>query len=158
MFTGDSSGDFLARAMYEHGFASSPTSRQRDDGHRLTEAYITAVVRCAPPDNKPSPSETSNCLPYLMAELKLLGDLCVVVALGKFAWDGVWAALRDLEVDLPVPRVPFGHGAECTLRHPFDQARALRLIVSYHPSRQNTNTGKLTSQMLGDIFSRCREL
>jgi uracil-DNA glycosylase family 4 len=157
MFTGDSSGDFLARAMHDQGFAALPTSRCRDDGQRLLDAYITAVVRCAPPDNKPLPEETRNCLPYLEAELRLLPTVRVILALGRFAWEGVWAALRNAGVERPSPRPSFGHGVQCSLPHPFCRRETLSLFASYHPSRQNTNTGRLTPSMLQSVLARCRE-
>lgn len=157
MFTGDSSGDFLARVMHECGFAEQPFSRQCGDGQKLRGAYLTAVVRCAPPLNRPSAMEKRNCLPFLEEELRLLREVAVIICLGKFAWDGVWEALSNIGALLPRPRVSFGHGKECCLRHPlFD--RELYLLSSYHPSRQNTNTGKLTTEMFRQVFARAREI
>ena len=145
VFTGDSSGDWLYEALHRFGFASQPVSRSRDDGLRLTDCYIAAAARCAPPGNKPTPQEFANCRPYLEAEIRLLEKTEVVVALGRLALDQ-W--LRAV----PSPRPPFAHGAETQL--PDGKV----LITSYHPSRQNTNTGKLTRVMWHAIFRRAREL
>jgi uracil-DNA glycosylase family 4 len=147
MFTGDRSGDFLYDALYQTGFASQPTSTNRDDGLRLHDCYITAAVRCAPPDNKPSPEETKNCAPYLQQELQLLRRVKVVVVLGRFAFD---AYLRQR----PMPGAKFGHGS---ITHPAD-SRPPVLMASYHPSQQNTFTGKLTMAMLVDVFRKAREI
>jgi uracil-DNA glycosylase len=144
MFTGDSSGDWLARAMHETGFASMPTSRSRDDGLVLKGAYITAAVRCAPPDNKPLPSELANCSQYLVSELQLLKNAKVVLALGKIGFDAYCKAIG-------VKGLAFGHGA----RH---NVGGKVLLASYHPSRQNTNTGKLTWQMWIRIFRMAKAL
>jgi uracil-DNA glycosylase family 4 len=146
MFTGDSSGDWLARAMHETGFANIPTSQHKDDGLVLKGAYITAAVRCAPPDNKPLASEISSCSQYLAAELKILDNVKVVLALGRIAFDAYCkvAALKGLK---------FRHGAYYAIS---GQGRKLGLIASYHPSRQNTNTGRLTWQMWLDIFKRAK--
>ena len=140
MFTGDRSGDFLYRAMYESGFASQPESRARGDGQKLTGAYITAAVRCAPPDNKPLPEEFRNCRPYLERELDLLKNLRVVVALGKLAFDAYLTILRDRGVIRSRAAFAFGHGRE----HAIAPGQPV-LLASYHPSQQNTSTGKLTS-------------
>ncbi len=144
MFTGDGSGDWLARAMHATGFASIPTSRSRDDGLTLDDAYITAAVRCAPPGNKPLPSELANCSQYLLAELKLLENVRVVLALGRIGFDAYCraAGLKGLA---------FGHGARY-------EVSGKTLLASYHPSRQNTNTGKLTWQMWLRIFETVREI
>jgi len=144
MFTGDSSGDWLARAMHATGFANMPTSRSKDDGLALNDAYITAAVRCAPPDNKPLPSELANCSQYLLAEMKLLENVTVVLALGKIAFDAYCraAGLKGLS---------FGHGAR------FEVGGKI-LLSSYHPSRQNTNTGKLTWEMWFRIFETVRSM
>ncbi len=139
MFTGDSSGDWLARAMHETGFASIPTSRSKDDGLVLKDAYITAAVRCAPPGNKPLPSELQNCSQYLVSELKLLHNVKVVLALGKIGFDAYCRAVG-------AKGLAFGHGA----RYQIDGRKTL--LASYHPSRQNTNTGKLTWPMWLRIF------
>ena len=153
MFTGDRSGDFLYRALYESGFASQPESRARGDGQKLTGAYITAAVRCAPPDNKPLPEEFRNCRPYLERELDLLKNLRVVVALGKLAFDAYLTILRDRGVIRSRAAFAFGHGREHTIA-PGQPV----LLASYHPSQQNTSTGKLTSPMLGDVFQRARAI
>jgi uracil-DNA glycosylase family 4 len=151
VFTGDRSGDWLYGALHRGGFANQPASEHREDGLRLRDAYVTAVVRCAPPANRPTPVERDNCLPYLVEELELLGSARVLIALGAFAWDGALRALRDLGHAVPRPRPRFGHGAEAKLG-PFV------LLGSYHPSQQNTFTGKLTEPMLDDVFARAREL
>lgn len=150
VFTGDRSGDFLFRALYENGFASQPNSVSRDDGMKLQDAYITAVVRCAPPDNKPLPSEFRNCRPYLERELDLLKNLRVVVALGRIAFDTYLAILRDRGVIRSRSEYSFGHDREYGL--------SPVLISSYHPSQQNTSTGKLTAEMLHAVFARARRL
>jgi uracil-DNA glycosylase len=145
VFTGDRSGDWLFAAMHRAGLASQPTSVDRDDGLRLTGAWVAAAVRCAPPANKPLPSERGNCLPYAAEELRLM-EPAVIVCLGAYAWD---AACRLLELR-PKPR--FGHGAEH--REPDRPA----LLGCYHPSQQNTFTGKLTEEMMDAVFLRAREL
>ena len=152
MFTGDSSGDWLYAALHAHGFASQPTSSARDDGLELKDAFITAAARCAPPDNKPTPLELSRCRPYLERELALLDRVRVVLALGAIAQRayleaaGWWARLAPRE------RPRFAHGAEFSL----PDRRVL--LTSYHPSRQNTQTGRLTRPMWNAIFARAREL
>jgi uracil-DNA glycosylase len=143
-FTGDRSGDFLFAALHRSGFASSPVSRSKDDGMRLSRLWISAAVRCAPPQNRPTPAERDACLPYAARELELL-DAKVLVCLGAFAWD---AALRLLGVR---PKPKFSHGAE-------HKAGSLVLLGCYHPSQQNTFTGVLTPEMLDTILSRAREL
>jgi uracil-DNA glycosylase len=143
-FTGDRSGDFLFAALYRVGFASSPVSRSKGDGMRLSGLWISAAVRCAPPQNKPTPAERNACLPYAARELALL-DAKVLVCLGAFAWD---AALRLLSVR-PKPR--FAHGAEY-------RVGSLALLGCYHPSQQNTFTGVLTPEMLDAVLSRALEL
>lgn len=153
MFTGDRSGDFLYRALYESGFASQPESRARGDRQKLTGAYITAAVRCAPPDNKPLPEEFHNCRPYLERELDLLKNLRVVVALGKLAFDAYLTILRDRGVIRSRAAFSFGHGRE----HSIAPGQPV-LLASYHPSQQNTSTGKLTAEMLGDVFQRARAI
>jgi uracil-DNA glycosylase len=147
IFTGDRSGDFLFASLWRTGFANQPTSVSRDDGLRLRDCYITAPVKCAPPDNKPLPQERDNCAPWLDRELALLGTIRVVVALGGYAWD---TALRHLGPLRPKPR--FGHGAEAAL------PRGRTLLGSYHVSQQNTATGRLTEPMLDGVFQRARDL
>ena len=142
VFTGDASGDFLFAALHRAGLASSPVSRQADDGLVLRGTYIAAAVRCAPPANKPTPDERDRCAPFLARELALLMEVRVIVALGAFGWD---AAVRAAGAGGPKPR--FGHGAEATLG-PY------RLIGTYHPSQQNTFTGKLTAPMLDAVLAR----
>ena len=145
MFTGDASGVFLYRALYKAGFASQPTSENRSDSLALKDIFITAVCRCAPPDNKPTPVEAANCLPYLSAEMALLGKVQGIVALGRFAQDGILALYAKM--DNPFPPALFGHGAffPGDARHPW-------LLSSYHPSRQNTQTGRLTEAMFDSIW------
>jgi len=152
MFTGDRSGDFLYRALYETGFASQPTSVSRADGLTLTDAYITAAVRCAPPENKPLPEEFRRCRPYLERELDLLKNLRVVVALGKLAFDAYLGILRDRGVIRSRAPFAFGHNV-C-----YEIPGAPVLIGSYHPSQQNTSTGKLTAPMLRQVFERARAI
>ena len=152
MFTGDGSGDFLFPVLHEAGFASQPNATTRDDGMRLSDLWISAVVHCAPPGNKPTPEEQRNCASWLDEEIPLLRDLRVVVCLGKIAFDGFLGhQLRTGKLDSRAGFI-FGHGAEYKL------AGGLRLIASYHPSLQNTNTGKLTKAMLLGVFRRAREL
>jgi uracil-DNA glycosylase family 4 len=158
MFTGDSSGDFLYRALYETGFASQAESRSREDGLELRDAYITAAARCAPPDNKPLPEELARCRPYLERELDLLKEVRVVVALGGVALRTYLGILRDRGLIRSLAAFPFGHhrvyrfGSEST-------APGLPvLIASYHPSQQNTSTGKLTAAMLREVFEQARQL
>ena len=150
LFTGDRSGDFLFASLHRTGFANQPTSIAIDDSLYLMDLYLTAVVRCAPPDNKPLPEERANCLPYLVREMRLLADLRVVVALGSFAWDGVIRAMRELG-HRTTPKPVFGHLAE-------DHVGPLALLGSYHPSQQNTFTGRLTPPMLDAAMLRAREL
>jgi uracil-DNA glycosylase family 4 len=150
VFTGDRSGDWLFGALHRAGYANQPTSVSRDDGLQLTGAYIAAAVRCAPPANKPTPHERDRCLPYLRRELALLRDVGVVVALGQFAWDVVCG-----EYDVR-PRPRFGHQAEAVL--PDADGRPVTLLGSYHPSQQNTFTGRLTEAMFDAVFSRARQL
>src|SRR5919109_142958 len=146
IFTGDRSGDWLFRAIHRAGYANQPTSEHPDDGLRLTDAYVTAAVRCAPPANKPTPSERDNCLPYFRRELVLLSRARVVVCLGSFAWDAALRTLAGLG-HLVSPKPKFGHGREALVG-------TYALVGSYHPSQQNTFTGKLTETMLDDVFAR----
>jgi uracil-DNA glycosylase len=151
MFTGDRSGEWLYAALHRAGYANLPVSEHRGDELRLSDAYVTAVVRCAPPANRPSPAERDTCLPYLERELALLDRSEVIVALGAFAWDGALRAIRGLGGEVPRPRPRFGHGAET-------RAGRWALLGSYHPSQQNTFTGRLTAPMLDRVFARAREL
>jgi uracil-DNA glycosylase family 4 len=146
VFTGDRSGDWLFAALHRAGYANQPTSVARDDGLELRDCYITAAVKCAPPQNKPLPSERDNCRPYYERELDLLDAASVIVCLGGFAWQ---AALRTLGPVRPQPK--FGHGAEA-------EVGPYALLGCYHPSQQNTFTGRLTPSMLDDVFARAREL
>jgi len=146
VFTGDRSGDWLYAALHRAGYASQPTSEHREDGLRLTGAYVTAVVHCAPPANKPTTEERDNCVPYLQRELELLQEWRVMVALGSFA-HGAVASLLGLR-----PRPAFGHGSEAAV------VGGRVLLGSYHPSQQNTFTGKLTEPMLDAVLARAREL
>ena len=151
IFTGDSSGDFLFASLHRTGYANQPTSEKLGDGLELSEIYVAAVNRCAPPANKPTPKEKQNCLPYLVREIELLDEIRVLVALGSFAWDGALGALSALGHATPRPRPQFGHGAEVEIG-PYTQ------LGSYHPSQQNTFTGVLTEEMLDGIFERARAL
>ncbi len=151
IFTGDRSGDWLYAALHRSGFANQPTSTHRNDGLRLQDAYVTAVVRCAPPANRPTPGERDQCLPYLERELALLKNCRTIVALGGFAWDGALRALKALDNKMPRPRPRFGHGAEA-------EVGDWTLLGCYHPSQQNTFTGRLTEPMLNAIFNRARAL
>ena len=152
MFTGDRSGDFLYRALHQTGFASQPESRSREDGLVLTGAYITAAVRCAPPDNKPLPEEVRTCRRYLERELDLLPRVQVVVALGRLAFDVYLSILRDRGIIRSRAAFGFGHNRE----HETAPGQPL-LISSYHPSQQNTSTGKLTERMLREVFERAKQ-
>lgn len=151
MFTGDSSGDFLYKALHAAGFASQPTSVSRDDGLTLTDAYIGAVVRCAPPDNKPTIEEIQTCRPYLERELELLKDVQVILALGRLAFDEYLGILRDQGKIERRSAFVFGHDQE--YRTGADQPW---LIASYHPSQQNTSTGKLTEAMFRAVLRRAK--
>ena len=151
IFTGDRSGDWLFAALHRAGLANQPTSEHRDDGLRLRRAYVTAVNRCAPPSNKPTPGERDNCLPYLVEELRVLESARAIVALGSYAWDGSLRALRQLGHETPKPKPRFGHGAEAPVG-PY------RLIGCFHPSQQNTFTGKLTEPMMDAVFARASAL
>jgi len=150
-FTGDRSGDFLYASMFRTGFASQPTSIARDDGLELRDAWVSAVNRCAPPGNKPNPEERDACMPFLGRELALLSDLRVIVALGAYAWDGALRALGERGLDIPRPRPRPGHAAEA-------QIGPFALIGCFHPSQQNTFTGKLTEPMIDAVFVRAREI
>ncbi len=151
IFTGDRSGDWLFASLHRVGFANQPTSVARDDGLRLTGAWIAAAVRCAPPANRPLPSERDNCLPYLVRELSLLSSVRVIVALGSFGWDAALRGLRALGEPALRPRPKFGHGATA-------EVGRFTLLGCFHPSQQNTFTGKLTEPMLDDVLGRARRL
>ena len=154
MFTGDRSGDFLFAALWRMGFANQPTSVRRDDGLRLRGAWIGAAVRCAPPANRPTPAEREACLPWSVRELRLLSGVQTILCLGAFAWDAalhLTAALADPPASLPRPRPRFGHGAEF-------QTERYTLLGCFHPSQQNTFTGKLTEPMIDAVLGRAREL
>jgi uracil-DNA glycosylase family 4 len=154
VFTGDApggSGDFLMEAMHAHGFANQPTTRHKDDGLALRDAFIAATVRCAPPDNKPTPEEIARCERHLDAEFEGLPNVRLVVALGKIAWDATFRLFARRGVTIR-PRPAFAHGA--TYRLP----NGITILGSFHPSRQNTNTGRLTQPMMRDIFARARRV
>ncbi|HEX2703643.1 MAG TPA: uracil-DNA glycosylase [Solirubrobacteraceae bacterium] len=148
VFTGDRSGDFLYAALWRAGLANQPASRARDDGLELRGSFVTAAVRCAPPANRPTPAELDRCLPYARAELTLLEELRVIVCLGGFAWNAA-LALYDVRAR---PRPRFGHGAEYSL------ASGPGLLACYHPSQQNTFTGRLTEPMIDAVLARARAL
>jgi uracil-DNA glycosylase family 4 len=152
MFTGDRSGDWLFRALYDAGFANQPTSLRADDGLALHGAYITASLRCAPPANKPLPGEMLRCQPYLLEELALLGEVRVVVSLGKIGWDAYLRARRAAGLPLPRPLPRFGHGARSAMPD------GTVLLGCFHPSQQNTFTGKLTRPMLRRVFVAAKRL
>jgi uracil-DNA glycosylase family 4 len=151
VFTGDGSGDFLMRAMHAAGFANIPTSRRSDDGLSLTDAYIAAAVRCAPPDNKPTPEEISACHPHLVAEVSALTRLRVIVALGRIGFEAAWRLLGERGIVVR-PKPQFGHGLT------YEPTGGPIVIASYHPSRQNTNTRKLTPSMLDSVFRTAARL
>jgi uracil-DNA glycosylase len=158
IFTGDRSGDVLFASLYRCGLAEKPTSVATGDGQRLLGARMVAAVRCAPPDNKPEPAERDACASWLVAELRLVtADLRAVVCLGGFAWQAVWPAMRSCGFVLPRPRPAFGHGTEVRLASP-RTPRGVMLIGCYHPSQQNTFTGRVTPAMLDTIFGRARDI
>ncbi|RYG58716.1 uracil-DNA glycosylase, partial [bacterium] len=152
VFTGDRSGDWLFRAMFRAGFCNQETSTHLDDGLELIDSYICAAAHCAPPDNKPLPEELLNCRPYLLDELRLLTKAKVVLGLGKIGFDAAFGALREVGLTSLKTRPKFAHGAE------IEVADKLILMGTYHPSQQNTFTGRLTEQMLDEIFARAREI
>ena len=152
MFTGDESGNWLFRALWETGFASQPTSDRRDDGLRLVNAYITATVRCAPPANKPTLDEIARCQPYFLEELAVLDRVRVVVGLGRIGWQAYLRARKLMGAAPPLATPVFGHGALTRF------GDGITLIASYHPSQQNTFTGKLTRPMLRAVFARARKI
>lgn len=149
-FTGDRSGDFLFAAMHRSGFANQPMSVAADDGLVLSGMWVSAVNRCAPPENRPSPIERDNCLPFLAREITLLTELRVIVALGSFAWGGALRAMAGLGHGVK-PKLRFGHGAEA-------RVGPISILGCFHPSQQNTFTGKLTTVMLDAVFARARNI
>jgi uracil-DNA glycosylase len=174
MFTGDRSGDWLFAALHRAGFASQPDATSREDGLELIDCRVTSAVKCAPPDNRPSPAERKACAPFLREEIELLlPTLRCVVALGGFGWTNALRMLGDIGFDIPTPRPKFGHEAEVVLE-PVVQAergdgpsrvtdhdgvspyRPLPLVGSYHPSQQNTFTGRLTEEMFDAVWRRAR--
>jgi uracil-DNA glycosylase family 4 len=156
IFTGDRSGDVLFAALWRCGLAAQPTSVAAGDGQRLIWSRMTAAVRCAPPANKPTPAERDACAPWLAAELAVLADeLRVIVCLGHFAWQALWPQLTAAGFVVPRPRPAFGHGAEAVLTGPGGQ---LTVLGCYHPSQQNTFTGRVTNAMLDAVFSRAAEI
>jgi uracil-DNA glycosylase family 4 len=150
VFTGDRSGDWLFASLHRTGFANQPRSTELEDGLALRGAYVAAAVRCAPPANKPTREERDRCLPFLARELALLDRVRVIVALGAFAYQAVWKVLGDGGVELPRRRPAFGHGVEVST------PRAT-VLCCFHPSQQNTFTGRLTEAMLDEVFTRARE-
>ena len=151
VFTGDRSGDWLFAALHELGMASQATSRSRDDGLQLRDCWVAAAVRCAPPANRPTPAERDACLPFAVRELALLRRARVVVCLGGFAWDAGLRILRAAGAEIPRPRPRFGHGAEATVGNHV-------LLGCFHPSQQNTFTGRLAPGMMEDVLRRGREI
>ena len=150
VFTGDASGDFLWRALHELGLANRPSSRRADDGLTLTGVRIAAAVRCAPPLNKPTIEERDTCAPFLAREIDILDEVRVIVALGQFGWNAVLRVLAQAGEPVPRPRPRFGHGAEVTIGERV-------LLGSFHPSQQNTFTGKLTAAMFTSVLARARD-
>lgn len=155
MFTGDASGDFLYPALYRAGFATQESAVHADDGLELRDCIITAALRCAPPQNKPTPDELRRCYPYLLQEFEALTRVRVVVGLGLIGTKAAIGALKDSGYELDPKRWTFGHGVEILARK---GRRTITVIASFHPSRQNTNTGKLTVPMFDAIFARAKEL
>lgn len=151
VFTGDPSGDWLYASLYRTGFANQPTSVSVDDGLEVTDIWVTAAVKCAPPQNRPLVSERDNCLPWFERELELLENATLFVALGQFAWDAVIRSVRKLGGEIPRPKPKFGHGALTTVGR-------WGMLGSFHPSQRNTFTGRLTEPMTDEIFGRAREL
>ncbi|HEY3289691.1 MAG TPA: uracil-DNA glycosylase [Anaerolineae bacterium] len=151
VFTGDRSGDFLYAALYRAGFANQPTSVSIDDGLRLHDVYLSAAVRCAPPDNKPTPAEFTNCRPYLSADLNLLRNMRVILALGKIAFDSVRKVLADAGHNVAGARPVFGHDVAYLVGN-------YHLVASYHPSQRNTQTGLLTTAMMDRVLARVKDV
>ncbi len=154
MFTGDRSGEWLFEALHRFGYANQPNSVRRDDDFALKDCYITATIRCAPPENKPLPGEIENCRPYILKELDLLKNVRVVVPLGQIAFTQTLKSLKLKGYE--VPPLAFGHGKKYVLRTPNSRLRTISLITTYHPSQQNTQTGKLTRPMFHKIFKMVR--
>ncbi len=152
MFTGDRSGDWLYSTLYRFGFANQPESLHKDDGLKLKNCYITASMRCAPPKNKPTSEELKNCFPYLVREMELLPNVRVIVPLGKIAFDAVTKALKERNILSNPLKAKFGHGVEIQV------LANLWILCSYHPSQQNTFTGRLTQEMFDAVFQRAKEL
>jgi uracil-DNA glycosylase family 4 len=152
LFTGDDSGDWLWRALHSFGFASRAWGRRRDDGLELWDCYVTAALRCAPPANRPTPGELDACRSYLEAELRLLERASVFIALGRIAFGSLLKALSKLGLGPLPPQAAFGHGRLWTI------GSGLHLLASYHPSRQNTQTGRLTRRMFHDVFGQARDI
>jgi len=155
MFTGDASGDFLYPALYRAGFASQPHATHRRDGLRLHDCFITAALRCAPPGNKPTPAQLRRCFPYLLEEFDVLTGVRVLVALGAIGFSAILRVLRERGFGFPAQTPRFAHGAEYRA---VADGRTVYVVASYHPSRQNTNTGKLTAAMLDAVLRRARDL
>jgi len=153
-FTGDASGDFMYPALYRAGFASQPSASDRNDGLELRDCFITSAGRCAPPKNKPTPQQLRNCFPFLLDEFDALPALRVMIGLGSIGFDAIVRVLRERGFTFVAPPV-FGHGTETVVSNGM---RTITVIASYHPSRQNTNTGKLTAPMFDAIFTRSKEL
>lgn len=158
MFTGDDSGNWLYAALHRAGFATQATATGEGDGLALRDAFITAATRCAPPNNRPSPTELAACASFLAREFTMLDRVQVVVALGQIAWNATLQRARSVDpASFPAPRPKFGHGVETQVRVSAAGA-PVTLLASYHPSRQNTNTGRLTRAMLDAVLLRAREL
>lgn len=155
VFTGDASGDFLYPALHRAGFASQPNAIDRDDGLVLHDCVITAAARCAPPNNKPTPDELRRCFPYLLEEFDALSNVRVMIGLGSIGFDAILKALRERGYELTPAKPKFGHGVEVRA---CNGPRQIVAIASYHPSRQNTNTGVLTAPMFDAIFTRAKEV
>jgi uracil-DNA glycosylase family 4 len=161
MFTGDRSGEWLFGALHQFGFANQPNSLRRDDDFALNDCYITATIRCAPPDNKPLPEEIENCRPYFLKELDLLKNVKVFVPLGQIAFTQTLKSLRSKRLE--IPPLSFGHGKTYKIRigdkprTPRSELRTISLITTYHPSQQNTQTGKLTRPMFHIIFRKVQK-
>ncbi|MFI0450953.1 uracil-DNA glycosylase [Actinomadura sp. 6N118] len=157
IFTGDRSGDWLFASLYRVGLAAQPTSVHAGDGQRLIGARMMATVRCAPPDNKPTPAERLTCQPWLAREIEMVApSVRAIVMLGGYAWQGAWPALRQAGYVLPRPRPSFGHGVEIEITSPAGDP--VTMIGTYHPSQQNTFTGRVTETMLDTVFARARTL